>query len=59
MKFSPHTHKAASMTESVIDPPQVSSSAHIYMSSDRPEEGRGERQNGRVKAADGKRDKNL
>lgn len=47
------------MTENVIDPPQVSPSAHIYMSSDRAEERRGKRQKGRVKAADGERDKNL
>lgn len=47
------------MTESVKDPPQVSPGAHIYMSDDTAEETRGKRQKGRVKAADGKRDKNL
>ena len=47
------------MTETVIDPPQVPPSAHIYMRSDRAEERRVKRQKGRVKAADGKRDKNL
>lgn len=35
------TQKASSMTETVIDPPQVSPSAHIYMNSNRAEERRG------------------
>lgn len=47
------------MTENVIDPPRVSPMAHIYMSSDRAKGREGQRQKGRVKAADGKRDKNL
>ena len=59
MSWSLHTQKAASMTESVMDPPQVSPSAHISMSSDRAEERMGTRQRGKVKAADGKTDKNL
>lgn len=54
-----NTQKAASMTENVIDPPRVSPMAHIYMSSDRAKGREGQRQKGRVKAADGKRDKNL
>ncbi len=50
---------SASMTESVIDPPHVSTNAYIYMSSDMAEESRGKRQKARVKAAGGNRDKNL
>lgn len=59
MSFCLYTQKAASVTESVIDPCQVSPSAHIYMTSDEAGERRGKGQKGRVKAADGKRDKNF
>lgn len=47
------------MPESVMDAPQVTLCARIYMSSDRVSRGWGKIQKGRVKAADGEGDKNL
>lgn len=54
-----YTQMAASVTESVMDPPRVSPRTHIYMSNDRVSRRWGKGKKRRVKATDEERDKNL
>lgn len=54
-----HKLNLASVTVRVMDPSQVPPSVHVYMSGNSAEGRRGMTQKGRVKAADGEKDKNL